>query len=90
MTSSEIVIRVIPNASRNEIVGMLQGDLKIKVQAPPEGGRANKYVIQVLSKALGLPKRSISILSGEKSRSKRVLLEGYEQEALSAFLERQT
>jgi len=87
--NSEITIRVIPNASRNEIVGMLEGALKIKVQAPPEGGRANKCVIQVLSKELDLPKRAVSILSGEKSRIKRVLLKGYNPEDFQGFLAKQ-
>jgi hypothetical protein len=85
-SNSEISIRVIPNASRNEIVGVLDGALKVKVQAPPEGGRANKCVIQVLSKEFNIPKRTVTILSGEKSRNKRVCLEGVSQTELDVFL----
>ena len=68
--SLNITVRVIPNASRNEIVGWVGEELKIKVQAPPEGGRANKALIEFLSKALKLPRREATIAAGQKSRRK--------------------
>ena len=54
-----------------------QGDaLKIKVRAAPENGRANAAVVEVLAKALGLPKSALTLESGESSRHKRVCIRG--------------
>ncbi|MDR0728217.1 MAG: DUF167 domain-containing protein [Puniceicoccales bacterium] len=71
-------LQVIPNASRNQVLSGAGGMLKLKVQAPPEEGRANRAVIELLAKHFGVPKRAIRLLSGEKSREKRVSIEGLE------------
>ncbi|WP_457678072.1 DUF167 domain-containing protein [Thermovibrio sp.] len=55
---------------------MEEGRLKVKVTAPPEKGKANEALIELLSKRLKVPKRSISIVSGQTSRVKRVFIEG--------------
>ncbi|MDP0498771.1 MAG: DUF167 domain-containing protein [Verrucomicrobiota bacterium JB022] len=74
---ASLSLRVVPNASRSEVVGwMADGALKVKVQAPPEDGKANQQVCAVLAKALGLGKRDVSIVTGEKNRSKTVELTG--------------
>lgn len=66
-----ISVRVIPNASKNEIVSM-EPDFKVKVNAPPEKGKANKAVIELLSKYFGVKKSQITIIAGEKSRTKTI------------------
>ena len=67
-------VQVQPRSSRNQLVG-LQGDaLKVKLTAPPVEGRANQACIEVLAEALGVPKSSLRIISGETSRRKLVLL----------------
>ena len=71
-----IQIRVIPRSSRDEIVGEQEGALKVKLTAPPVEGAANTELIKLLSKKLGVPKSSISIVSGEASRSKRLRIVG--------------
>lgn len=71
-----IAVRAIPNAARSEVVGWHAGALKVKVMAPPEGGRANKEVCELLARALGLPKRAVSVDSGPTSREKRLRVEG--------------
>lgn len=68
--SKELKIRVIPNAKRLEIIELEDGALKIKLNSPAEGGRANKELISVLSKHLNIAKSKIKIISGEKSRNK--------------------
>ncbi|MDR2419871.1 MAG: DUF167 domain-containing protein [Puniceicoccales bacterium] len=73
---SDLWIKVIPRASSNAVIGWENGILKLKVQAVPEDGRANKAVIEVLASHWGIPKRSIIILSGEKSRQKRIQVKG--------------
>ena len=70
----EIDARVIPKSSRNEIIG---GDVfKIKVTSPPVDGKANKAVIDLLAKQLKVPKKDIQIISGEKSRNKKIRIYG--------------
>ncbi|MDR0740860.1 MAG: DUF167 domain-containing protein [Puniceicoccales bacterium] len=63
-------LKVIPNASRSEIITEKNGNLKVKVQAPPEDGRANKAVIQLLAQHFKIPKNHIKIIAGEKSHQK--------------------
>jgi len=68
-------IRVQPKSSRNEIVGA-QGDaLKLKVTAPPVEGAANKTCIEMLAKAIGVPKSCLAITSGQAGRSKTMLVQ---------------
>lgn len=69
-------IRVQPRASSNRIVGMYAGRLKIAVMAPPLDGRANNLVVEFLAAKFKLSKKSIELLSGEKSRDKRVFIKG--------------
>ncbi|MDR0417882.1 MAG: DUF167 domain-containing protein [Puniceicoccales bacterium] len=63
-------LKVIPNATRSEIIVRENGDLKVKVQTPPEDGKANKAVIQLLAKYFKVPKNRIRIIAGEKSSQK--------------------
>ncbi len=65
-------VRVIPNASRDEIVGETDGVLKIKLRAVPEGGRANKALCALLARENGCRARDVRIVSGDKSRNKVV------------------
>ena len=66
----KITVQVIPNASKNEIIDSNNGELKIKVQTPPEDGKANKAVIKILAKHFNVSKNKIKIVSGEISRLK--------------------
>ncbi|MBW2630678.1 MAG: YggU family protein [Deltaproteobacteria bacterium] len=69
-------IRVIPRASRCELAGV-QGDaLKIRITAPPVEGAANKECIKFLSDMLGVKKSQIKIISGHKSKNKKVSISG--------------
>jgi uncharacterized protein (TIGR00251 family) len=63
-------IKVIPNASKSEIISCGDGEWKIKVQTPPEDGKANRVLIQLLAKHFQLPKNRIKIITGEKSHQK--------------------
>lgn len=69
-------LRAVPNASRNQVVGWQGTALKVKVMAPPEGGRANQEIIELLSATLGVPRRAVEIVQGESSRNKRVRIAG--------------
>ena len=67
-------VYVQPRASKAAIVGCHDNALKIKLTAPPVGGAANKQCIQVLAKALGLPKTAVTITGGQTSRMKQISL----------------
>ena len=69
-----INIRLIPRASTNKVVGILDDAVKIRLQAPPIEGKANKALIKFLSKQLKVPASHISIISGETNRNKRILV----------------
>lgn len=61
-----------PKASKTEFCGAHGERLKLRVQAPPIEGRANAEVIAFLAKVFGVPKRDVSVVSGELSREKTV------------------
>ncbi len=68
-------VYVQPRASKAAIVGCHDNALKIKLTAPPVGGAANKQCIQLLAKALGLPKTAVTITGGQTSRLKQITLQ---------------
>ena len=65
-------IRVVPRASRSEIVGVHDGALKIRIASPPVDGAANIEIVRFLAKTFGVSKSDIFILSGETSKKKRI------------------
>ena len=69
-----IDVRVQPKSAQNAIVGEHDGALKIKLNAPPVEGKANKALVQFMAKWLRCPKSSLEIVSGQTSRSKRLLV----------------
>ena len=79
-------VRVIPRASRTEIVGQYNGALKMKLTAPPVEGAANAELIKHLAKKFDVPKRNIDIVSGQTSRSKRIRVRGAEIAKIDAVL----
>ena len=79
-------LRVTPNASRDELLGWDEaGSLRVKVRAVPEDGKANKAVITLLAKTLGIRKDQIKLLSGEKSRNKVLSIIGIEESAVLRY-----
>jgi len=69
-------VRIVPRASRDSIDGEFQGALKAHVTAPPVDGRANDALRRILAERLNVPVSAVKILSGEKSRMKRVEVRG--------------
>ncbi len=69
-------LHVIPKSSRTSVCGIHGDALKIKVQAPPVDGAANKAVQKFLAKTLKVAKSSVQILSGASSRQKEFLIKG--------------
>jgi uncharacterized protein (TIGR00251 family) len=63
-------VRVIPRAGRTEIAGVRDGAVLVRLAAAPVEGAANAELIDLLARILRIPKRDITIVSGERSRSK--------------------
>lgn len=86
--STRLRLRVSPGSRRSEIVGRYGDSWKVRVAAPPEGGQANKAVVKLLSEQLGIPRESISIVSGHTAREKIVRMAGIDRAESERRLER--
>ena len=71
-------VKVAPRSSIDKIDGTVQGDLKVRICAPPVEGAANKALVRLMAKALRVPKTSLKVVSGEKARRKRLMVQGLE------------
>ena len=69
-------VRVIPRAARSAVAGTRDGALLVRLAAPPVDGAANTALIELLAGALGVPRRSVTIVRGERGRLKRVRVDG--------------
>ena len=85
--STRLRLRVAPGARRNELVGRHGDGWKVRVTAAPEGGRANEAVLDLLARSLGLPRRSLTIVSGLTAREKVVQMDGIDRSESERRLE---
>jgi uncharacterized protein (TIGR00251 family) len=81
-----IDVRVIPRAAKAGIAGTRGDALLVRLHAPPVEGAANKELIEVIAKALDVSRRSVAIVSGERSRNKRVAVAGVNEATLRSRL----
>lgn len=84
--SCRLKVKAVPGASRTEIVGRLGEALKIRVAAPPEGGKANREILELLAEKLGLPASGVTLVSGAASAAKVFELRGVTAEQAWARL----
>ncbi len=69
-------IRVVPRASKTEIVGEVDGAVKVRVASPPVDGAANAELIKLFAKKFGVAKSSVEIVYGLASRTKQIRITG--------------
>jgi uncharacterized protein len=81
-------VRALPRASRSEILGELDGALKVRLAAPPVEGAANEELVRLLAKRLGVPRRQVTITAGATSRHKLVRVDGLAAADLEQVLAR--
>ena len=81
-----ISVRVIPRSPRSCVDGLRAGAWLVRLRTPPVDGAANAELIDVLAEALGVPRRAVAIVSGDRSRAKRVRIEGLDEAAVTARL----
>lgn len=74
-------LRILPNSSKNEII-KADGVIKVKITAPPVDGKANKALLEFLSKTFKIPKTSFSIVKGETSKDKTLSVKAADEEKL--------
>ena len=82
-------VRVQPRASKDEIAGVMNGALKVRLRAPALEDRANESLCEYLAELLKTPKAAVRILSGHHSRSKRVEVRGVTEQQVLALLTRE-
>ena len=73
---AEVSVRVIPRAGRDAVAGERDGALLVRLAAAPVDGAANEALVRVLAETLGVPRRAVALVSGERSRRKRVRIAG--------------
>lgn len=81
-----ITVKVTPRASRDEVCGVEEDWLRVRLQAPPVDGKANAALAAFLAKALGVPKRDVEILRGDTARLKTILVRNLSFAAAKAAL----
>jgi uncharacterized protein (TIGR00251 family) len=81
-----ITVKVVPRASKDEIVGFLGDDLKVRVRQPPEGGRANRAIVDLLAEMLEVAPKTISITAGEHASRKTLVIAGLDAKELTTRL----
>ena len=79
-------VRVVPRASRSEIVGEHDGALRVRIAAPPVDGAANEELVRTLAQAFKVARSAIEIIAGHTAKLKTVRVAGLEPAALASLL----
>lgn len=85
-TPLTITVQVQPRSSSDEIIGVHEGRLKIRISAPPVDGKANERLTEVIAKAFGVSKSSVEIVKGHHSRVKTINISGIGREDYETLL----
>jgi len=81
-----VSVRVVPRSSKEGVAGFEGGVVRIRLNAPPVEGKANDALLRFIAKAVGVPRNRITLVTGERGRSKIVRVAGVTREALLAAL----
>jgi uncharacterized protein (TIGR00251 family) len=82
--SFTLVIKAVPGARRDEVVGWLGERLKVRVSAPPEDGRANAAICALVARELGLKSAAVEVVGGHGRAEKTLRIRGASLEAVTA------
>lgn len=87
-TDSGVIVdvRVVPRSGRSGLAGTRDGALLVRLNAPPVDGAANAELLDVIARALGVPKRAVTIVSGERAKQKRVKVDGVTEAHAASLL----
>jgi uncharacterized protein len=84
---TDIRIKLLPRSSKSQVMGKEGEFYKVKVNSPPVDGEANKELISLIAKRLGISKGSIEIIAGKTSRMKVLRLIGIDEASVSRMME---
>jgi uncharacterized protein (TIGR00251 family) len=82
-------VRVVPRASRSEIVGEHDGALRVRIAAPPVDGAANEELVRLLARELGVSRSAITITGGHTAKLKQLRVSGAAPDALAVLRSKQ-
>jgi len=77
-------VRLIPRTATNDIDGVAEGALRVRVSAPPVDGAANETLLRLLADTLGIPRRDVRLVSGASARQKVVAVDGVDADSIVA------
>ena len=83
----ELDVRVIPRARKTEVAGLRDQAILIRLAAPPIEGAANEALVKFVAEWLAVPRRAVHVVSGERSRRKRLSVDGVSAELVRARLD---
>ena len=86
MGEARIEVRLRPRGHADELLGLVDGVLQAKVSAPPVEGKANKALCRLVAKRAGVAPSRVSVVRGERSRDKVLLVEGVDEPTLMGRL----
>ena len=81
-----LAVRAQPGARKNAVIGEHAGVLKVAVTAPPEDGRANEALVELLRDWLGVKRSQVELASGQSNRNKQFLIRGLTPDELAAIV----
>jgi uncharacterized protein (TIGR00251 family) len=84
---ARIELTVSPGASRSELVGRHGAGWRARIAAPPEGGRANRALVELVAELAGVPRERVSLVAGARSRRKVVEVAGLDADELARRLD---
>ena len=84
--AATLSVRIQPRSSKNGIVVMEDGGLKIRLTAPPVDGAANEALVRFLADTFSVPKAQVEIISGHTAKNKIVRIEGISREEVERVL----
>ena len=84
-----IPVRVAPRAGRTALDGVVEGALRVRLAAPPVEGAANRALVEFLAALLGVPKRDVAVVRGERGRQKLVQVRGLDADQVRQCLRAQ-
>ena len=86
-SGTRIVVQVVPRASKTEVAGMYGDEaLRIRLNAPPVDGKANRELVRFVAESLGVPERAVTLVSGQTARRKTLRVDGVASDRARAVL----
>ncbi len=82
-----VLVKAVPGASRDQIAGRLGDRLKIRISAPPEGGKANKAICALIANRLGIKRSQVTVIAGKSGPEKRIEILGVHADSLATLFE---